>query len=113
MIALFTDQALNDSQLFESLDRFSSHYPMAMGGFLPAADRARLAAEEVARNKSRPLWASEDWTLSVDNAEWDGAQELGEMLNRNVVQGGITCSIIWNVRTQTIQPFVCDLWVMF
>lgn len=91
------DNVMQDSKLFENLDRVSSHYPLAMGGYLSADKRSQLAAKGASRNHSLPLWASEDWTLSVQTADWKGALRLAEMLNRNVVQGGITCSIIWNL----------------
>ena len=29
--------------------------------------------------------------------DWGGSLELAEALNRNVAQGGITCTIIWNL----------------
>ena len=79
---------MQNPQLFDSLDRVSSHYPLAMGGYLSADKRSELEAQGDARNHSLRLWASEDWTLSVQTAGWAGAVRLAEMLNRNVVQVG-------------------------
>ena len=90
------DNALADPVLLQSLARVSSHYPMAMGGFLPIAKRQQLAA--AAGNRSIPLWASEDWELQRGTvADWTGALRLGATLNRNVAEGGITCTLIWNL----------------
>eukprot|EP01052_Picozoa_sp_SAG31_P017917 SAG31_NODE_1248_length_9126_cov_5.023928_7_plen_725_part_00 len=90
------DNVLANPVFLSGVARISSHYPMVMGGFLPASKRQQLAAVASKANRTMPLWASEDWSLG-EVADWAGALQLGATINRNAVEGGITCTIIWNL----------------